>query len=220
MVKRRVSHRRRQRQRYAGGGYTFGAAVAPEAPYAQSVIGGTPLTPDCLDATRPGMATTLPGPGGLPGFNGGGNNNSADLAKSLDMGAPYMKGGRYTVDVGQGPITGSASPVLGGYPVINRIGCEGGNVTASPPGASPNPTPLQNGGVGGIDSASYTAPTAGYGNVASTWVSSAGSPSLLQQPYDAGSMNPACLKTGGRRKSRRTSRKTSRKSRKGRKNRA
>jgi len=212
MVKRRRSSRRRQR----GAGYTFGQAVAPEAPYAQTVIGGTPLTPDCLAAMRPGMASVLPGTGGLPGFAGGARlNTSASIAQQLNM-----SGGRYTVDVGQGPITGSAGPVMGGYPVISRIGCEGGIVTATPPGASANPTVLQNGGVGGVDSASYTAPTAGYGNVASTWVSSAGSPSLLQQPYDARIMNPACLTTAGgsrrrktnkRRKTRKNKRKNNRK---------
>ena len=224
MVKRRGSRRRRHQR---GSGYSFGQAVAPEAPYAQTVIGGTPGTPDCLASTRPGMASVLPGTGGLPGFSGGANiKSSASLANALDFSASIMKGGRYTADVGQGPITNSAGPGMGGYPIINRTGCEGGIVTAAPPGATANPTPFQqqqqNGGVGGIDSASYTAPTAGYGNAASTWVSSAGSPSLLQQPYDARIMNPACLTTAGgsrRRRKSRTPRKLSRKSRKVRKNR-
>jgi hypothetical protein len=66
--------------------------------------------------------------------------------------------------------------------------------------------------VGGIDSAFYRAPTAGYGNQASTWVSSSGSPSLLQTPYDARAMNPACLTTGG---GRRRSKSTKRAKRKG-----
>jgi hypothetical protein len=55
----------------------------------------------------------------------------------------------------------------------------------------------QMGGVGGVASPYYSAATAGYGNQPSTWVSSSGTPSLLQTPYDARSLNPACLKTGG-----------------------
>jgi hypothetical protein len=143
--------------------------------------------------------------------------NSDGIAKAI--GSPVMSGGRYTVDVGAGPLTGSAGPSLGGYPVISRIGCEGGLVDTSPQGAQPNPTPLQNGGVGGVDSAYYTAPTAGYTNRGSEWVSSTGSPSLLQIPYDARIANPACNKTGGGRRHRRKSRKSNRKTRKSRKTR-
>jgi len=213
MVKHRRTKSRRNNKKQRGGGYTFGQAVAPEAPYAQQVIGGTPLTPDCLAASRPGMVGPLQGSGGLPGFAGGARTNigSEPLANVMSggvkmplgsegYGAPMMSGGRYTVDVGAGPITGSAGPVLGGYPVVSRIGCEGGLVNTSPPGALGNPTPLQSGGVGGIDSAYYTAPTAGYGNRASDYVSSAGSPVLTQQPYDARIANPACNKTGGSRR--------------------
>lgn len=123
-----------------------------------------------------------------------------------------QRGGRYTLDVGS---------AVGGPNVfvpVSRIGCEGGIVNTAPPGALPNPTPMrggakrsgakrsgakrghkrsrkQSGGVGGIDSAAYYAPTAGYGNQPSTWVSSTGTPSMLQIPYDARAANPACLKT-------------------------
>ena len=65
------------------------------------------------------------------------------------------------------------------------------------------------GGAGlGEGSLLYTAPTAGYDNRPSDWVSSAGSPSLLQIPYEARTMNGACMKTGGGRRSRRKSRKS------------
>lgn len=214
MAKKRTNKSRKLR----GGGYSFGAAVAPEAPYASSVIGGTPLTPDCLAATRPGLVNAVPG--GLPGFAGGARKKQkGGVSWNLQVsepGAPALKGGRYTFDLGAGPISGSAGPSLGGYPEVNRIGCEGGLVNTSPGGAAANPTPLQNGGVGGIDSAAYTAPTAGYTNNPSSFVDSVGSPILLQQPYDARIMNPACLKTGGRRRYRKTprkQRKTQRKSR-------
>jgi len=216
MAKKRTNKSRKLR-RLRGGGYSFGAAVAPEAPYASSVLGGTPLTPDCLASTRPGLATASPG--GLPGFAGGRRKLKGGVRWDLagnQPGAPVLKGGRYTFDLGAGPISGSSGPSLGGYPEVTRIGCEGGLVNTSPGGAAANPTPLQNGGVGGIDSAAYTAPTAGYTNRASDFVDSVGSPVLLQQPYDARIMNPACLKTGGRRyrKTPRKQRKTQRKSRK------
>ena len=184
MVKRKHSrkHTRKHSRKHSGGGYTLGQAVAPEAPYSQEIIGGPKLTPDCLAATRPGMVTPITGSGGLPGFAGG----------------RRMKGGRYTMSLDQGPLA-TSGPSLGGYPVVSRIGCEGGLVNTSPPGALANPVPLQNGGVGGIDSAYYTAPTAGYDNRPSSWVDSVGAPVQLQLPYDARIMNPACLKTGGRR---------------------
>ena len=142
---------------------------------------------------------------------------------NLDLGEPgaplqggrRMKGGRYTADLGAGILADAAGPGFSGYPVISRIGCEGGLVNTSPPGALANPTPLLAGGAG---DASYIAPTAGYSNGPSTFVDSVGAPVLLQQPYDARMMNPACLKTGGSRKNRRNSKSSkSRKSRKGRK---
>lgn len=202
------AYRSRKNRGLKGGGYSFGAAVAPEAPYASTVLGGnTPGCPDCLDATRPGLTSTLPGTGGLPGFSGG------FLASMLKP----TSGGRYTVDLSTGPINGigSAGP-SSGMATISRIGCEGGLVNTSPPGALANPSPLlQNGGLD--TSASYTAPTAGYGNMPSSFVDSVGAPVQLQIPYDARIANPACLKTGGGRKYRKTprrQRKTLRKSRK------
>jgi len=232
MVKQRRTKMRRTKGKKSqrGGGYSFsGHAVAPEAPYANTVVGGTPLTPDCLAASRPGMVGPVQGSGGLPGFAGGGNNSGILYNGLLNKkggvrmplgsegpGAPVMRGGRYTVDVGAGPMTGSAGPGLGGYAAISRIGCEGGLVNTSPPGALANPMPLQSGGVGGVDSAFYTAPTAGYGNRASDYVDSVGAPVLTQQPYDARIANPACNKTGGSRrvkkskKSKRGGRKTRR----------
>ena len=168
------------------------------------------------------MVGPVQGSGGLPGFAGGSKQALAGSEGIAQMaGSPVMAGGRYTVDVGAGVITGSAGPVLGGYPVISRIGCEGGLVNTSPPGALANPMPLQSGGVGGIDSAFYTAPTAGYGNRASDYVDSVGGPVLTQQPYDARIANPACTKTGGSRRVKKSkkSKRNSRKNRRTNKNR-
>jgi hypothetical protein len=209
--KSRKANKSRRSRRHRGGGYSFGAAVAPEAPYSSQVIGGTPLTPDCLEATRPGLAGPVQGTGGLPGFAGGGSEELAAMLEENKL----MQGGRYTFDLASGPVNGigSAGPSAG-MAEVSRIGCEGGLVNTSPPGAQANPTPLQNGGAGlGEGSLLYTAPTAGYDNRPSEWVSSAGSPSLLQIPYEARTMNQACLKTGGGKRKNRKSRK-SRKSRK------
>jgi hypothetical protein len=52
----------------------------------------------------------------------------------------------------------------------------------------------------GVDNLAYYAPTAGYDNKPSTWLDSVGAPVQLQIPYEAKSWNPACLKTGGKRR--------------------
>ena len=52
----------------------------------------------------------------------------------------------------------------------------------------------------GGDNLAYYAPTAGYDNKPSTWLDSVGAPVQLQIPYEARSWNPACLKTGGKRR--------------------
>jgi len=209
MVKKsRRNYKKQRSTKQKGAGYTLGSAIAPEAPYAQEIIGGPKLTPDCLSAMRPGLAGPISGTGGLPGFAGGSRQNFGSEGIAQAVGSPLeigpvvkaMTGGGYTVDVGQGPINGigSAGPSAG-MAMISRIGCEGGLVNTSPPGALATPLSFrQMGGVGGVDSAYYTAPTAGYGNRPSDFVDSVGAPVLLQQPYDARIMNPACLKTGGR----------------------
>ena len=104
-----------------------------------------------------------------------------------------QRGGRYTFDlsapVGSGP--------MGGIPPVVRIPCN-----------------TQMGGVGGVDSAFYQAPTAGYTAAASPWTGATGTPSLLAVPYDARAMNPACIKTAGgarRTRSRRSKRRSYRK---------
>ena len=69
----------------------------------------------------------------------------------------------------------------------------------------------QRGGGLGTDNLAYYAPTAGYDNQPSRWVDSVGAPVLLQKPYDAQAWNPACVKTGGRRRNRKNTRRTTRK---------
>jgi hypothetical protein len=56
----------------------------------------------------------------------------------------------------------------------------------------------------------YYAPTAGYANVPNGGPGQV--PFMAQVPYEARANNPACAKTGGRRRSTRKSRRSSRKS--------
>lgn len=138
-------------------------------------------------------------------------------AKTLKRFIPKQRGGRYTVDVG-GAVLGTNV-----FAPVNRIACEGSTPNPLNPGPhTPSTQPplmgggrrkrsvmrrttrKQKGGVWGVDSAAYYAPTAGYGNTPSTWLSSTGTPSMLQTPYAAGAMVPACLKTGGGKAKRRS----------------
>jgi len=133
---------------------------------------------------------------------------------------PKQRGGRYTVDLAGG--VGSTGPNV--FAPVSRLACEGGSVNTSPPGALPNPTmPMRGGrrrlkgGAAPFTGASLTAaplmgatpentkfyevPNAGYRNDGSQWLSSTGTPSMIQTPYQAGaSMSQACLKTGGGRR--------------------
>ena len=201
--------------------YGFGSAVSAGAPYASEVV----AKEACVAAARPGtLVGYSAGTGGLPGFAGGSRRIKANkrgkrsgkffLQGFLNSTRKFFfgkgkkqRGGRYTVDVGA--TTGGPNPIV---PVV-RIQPEGGLVNTAPPGAAPNPAVFQKGGVGGVASPVYYAPTAGYGNTASTWVSSTGTPSLLQTPYEARALNPACLKTAGGGRRRRKNKKSKRKGR-------
>ena len=148
-----------------------------------------------------------------------------------------QRGGRYTVNLASG--VGSTGPNV--FAPVSRLACEGGSINTSPPGALPNPTmPMRGGrrrrlkgGAAPFTGASLTAtplmgatpentkfyevPNAGYRNDASPWLSSTGTPSMIQTPYQAGaSMSQSCTKTGGgrRRSSRRRASTRSRRSRK------
>ena len=213
--KRRSSRSTRRRRQGGGGagigGYTFGGPITPGAP-----IGNTsevlPMD-SCLAVQRFGTVPQSTGQGqGLPGMSGGKRRNSRRNSRRNRK----QKGGRYSFDLT--PLA-PATPWAGGIPQAVRIPCEGSIPNPLNPGPHTPSTqpPIQSGGVGGPDSAFYAAPTAGYTNMPSSWVGSTGAPSLLQQPYDARTINPACLKTGGGMKRKSKSRK-SRKTRKSRKN--
>jgi len=180
-------------RKLSGGGlghtYTFGAPIVPNLDAGQTVVPQS----SCMAVDRFGTIPTPTTGLGLPGMSGG-----------RRRGSKKQRGGRYSFDL-SAPAPGAAAPWAGGIPPVMRIPCESSSTTANPLNA------VQRGGVGGIDSAFYAAPTAGYTNTPSTWVGSTGAPSLLQTPYDARTMNAACLKTGGgRRRASRRNRRTSR----------
>jgi hypothetical protein len=172
--------RRKQRGGNLGHTYSFGGPITPGAP-----IGNTAVVipqSSCMATPRFGEIS-FPTTGlGLPGMSGGARRKK-------------QRGGRYSFDLCT-PAPGAAAPWAGGIPPVMRIPCEA---------AVSNPlNPVQMGGVGGVDSAFYAAPTAGYTNTPSSWVGSTGSPSLLQTPYDARTTPPVCFKTGGGRKKKNT----------------
>jgi hypothetical protein len=162
---------KRQRGGNLGQSYAFGGPITPGAP-----IGNTaevlPMS-SCMATQRFGEISYPTTGLGLPGMSGGKRR---------------QEGGRYSFDL-SAPVPAAAAPWAGGPPPVMRIPCESSITTANPLN--------QHGGVGGVDSAFYAAPTAGYTNVASTWLGSTGSPSLLQTPYEARTTPPVCFKTGG-----------------------
>lgn len=231
-----MAQRRNRTRKQRGAGYQFGPQITHGLinNYGQAVIGGPKLIPDCLAASKTDVMG-YSGNMGLPGlYKGGGRKNKKQRNYR------NQSGGRYGfVDViGMPPST----PALGGYAPMTRIACEGSTPNPLNPGphtpstapmgaaADPKPFVMAGGAVTGIpattgftgtaDAAAYYAPTAGYGQHASSWVGSTGAPSLIEIPYNARAMNPACIKTGGgrsRKQRRSASRKTQRKNRKQRK---
>ena len=175
-------------RRLRGGGlghsYTFGAPIVPNLDAGQTVVPQS----SCMAEVRPGYISNPPAGAGLPGMGGGGRRKGR---KGQKRGRKTQRGGRYGFDLTTSATFGG-TPGTSGIPQVMSIPCEA---------ARHNPL-NQHGGVGGVDSASYYAPTAGYTNMPSTWVGATGAPSLLQTPYDARTLNPACMKTGGGRRRR------------------
>jgi hypothetical protein len=106
-------------------------------------------------------------------------------------GLPGMVGGRYGfVDPTQ---FAPSTPFNGGLAPTTAIPCESAATTR-------NPLNQLGGAPGGIGSPFYTAPTAGYGNMPSSWVGSTGAPVMEIVGAPARILNPACLTTGGARR--------------------
>jgi hypothetical protein len=185
----------RSTRSYRGGGLgqIFSFNPVPLVPGADTGI-SFKADSSCLAADRPGTLVNFSaGSGGLPGMGGGRRRMRGTRGKMVKRkGSRRQRGGRYGFDLTSSATFGG-TPWGSGIPQVMSIPCES---------ARSNPLNLQAGGVGGIDSAFYSAPTAGYTNTPSTWVGSTGAPSMLQTPYDAKAMNPACLTTGGGRRRR------------------
>jgi len=185
----------RKTRGHRGGGLGQSYAFNP-TPIIPGVDTGISFQPEssCMAAVRPGTIMGAPiGSGGLPGMGGGGRRRRGTRGKGRKgrrSSKRRQRGGRYSFDLSASPIPGG-TPWGNGIPQVMSIPCEA---------ARHNPLNLQAGGVGGVDSAFYVAPTAGYTNNPSSWVASTGAPVQIQTPYNAGAMNPACLKTGGRRR--------------------
>ena len=192
--------RKTRTRRHRGGGLGQSYAFNP-TPLIPGVDTGVSFKPEssCMAADRPGLLVNYSaGNGGLPGMGGGGRRRRGTKGKkSKGKKSRKQRGGRYSFDLSASSTFGGA-PWGSGIPQVMSIPCES---------ARSNPLNLQAGGVGGIDSAFYSAPTAGYTNTPSSWVGGTGAPVQIQTPYDARSMNPACLTTGGgRKRSKRTKR--------------
>jgi hypothetical protein len=177
--------RKRKYRKHSGGGsdaYTFGAPIVPGGPD-QQVVGMSA----CQAVSRPGEIASYSPPfrGGLPGMAGGGRRYKKFTLKQLKR-LHKKRGGGWTVD--------TAKPLGGPNVLLDNTkiaACTWGGGGRMRGGASL---------LGSPDLAAYAAPTAGYTNVASSFTDSVGAPILLQQPYEARTMNPACIKTGGGRK--------------------
>ena len=267
---RKASHRKgcRRNRRVnqmggAGEAYTIGSHVAG-APIVNNYGQENVRFPSCENATRAGYIADASIKGGLPGFAGGGRRRrnrslkggrAGVLETSADhlrmnsftgsMGAPVLKGGRYTFEPNVVGGVGMMEPRYSGCgdgAIQNPLnkGYVSSLITA-PPAQVPTPTPSsmqggrrrtrrgQYGGVGGVDSMVYNAPRTGW----TMWPSNAQggdagvladgkTPFSINVPYSAQPVvSGACVKTGGSRKPRRRSstrknRKASRKaSRKG-----
>jgi hypothetical protein len=200
----------RSTKKQRGGAYAFGPQITPGLinNFGQGVLGGAPLIPDCVAAAKTDTIG-YKGPQGLPGLSGGSRRKSRKAHGRLrGRSRKYRQmGGRYGFDL-SAPFGSSAGPGMGGIPPVQKIACESASTTSNPLNqASQQALVGQKGGGTITMNPAYFAPTAGYDNTPSKWVASTGAPVLLQAPYEARAMNPACVKTGGsrRRHSRRRS---------------
>ena len=210
-------NRKNQRGGTGGFGYSFGSAVP--GTLGDAIVN---RSPSCGEVNR---LSPYSGAGnGLPGMNGGGSG-------ILYSPVHEVYGPNAITNIARLPCQASA------HNPLNLVGPS--RITALP-GDIPNPVPSRgivggkrtrkskhrmNGGVGGVGSEFYIAPRAGYSHMPSDMaggnsgtLSDGKTPFLLNVPYpSANGGNPACSKTGGRRR-RRKSRKN-RKSKKSKKSR-
>lgn len=203
----------------SGGGstsYGFGPALLAPGIAANNTT-GVLIDVGCGSAGRPMVSAS--GPSGLPGMGGGRRRRRRRASRGRKT-ARKQHGGRYGFDLapqmaGQGYAPNQFAAVVGmrgeTCTPFNRGGAQmGGAMALSPANVGAPPTLTAS---PGSYQSFMEAGTAGY-----TPVMPAGqgvNPFMINQPVNALQMSGACLKTGGRRKSRRA-RKASRKGRKSR----
>lgn len=123
-------------------------------------------------------------------------------AQPVAQGAAPQKGGRYEVNPGF-LLDGESDMGARSYAPIAPIACERGHA---------NSMNMHGGGSLAGAALAHYAPTAGYGHQFEASTGSLGG-MMINQPYDARAMNPACIKTGGKRRMyRKSKRRGSRKS--------
>jgi hypothetical protein len=174
-----------------GAGYSIGGTLLPGL--SLNNVSTVNTIGNC-QAVTPSYAITAPAATGLPGFGMKGGRRG-----SKERRGRKQSGGRYGFELGD---TRGAALQQGGIPQVVNLGCVGNlQNPLNPTHTGTNPL-VQHGGAPlgqAALSQAYVAPTAGFGNTPSTWTNSVGAPVQLQIPYEARTMNPACIKTGGRR---------------------
>jgi hypothetical protein len=164
-----------------GGRYGFFPGMGPLSP--SNGIGSSP-SPFGRIACEVGAPNPLnPDPKGIQTLY------TAPLAPAFTTGPPraysslpFMSGGGMNMNLAGAPTSAGSS----GYSVANF-------------------PPVQ---VGAADMMKYEAPTAGYSHAFQTFKAPSPVPALMiNTPYDARTFNPACIKTGGGRRTRRKHRK-------------
>ena len=108
-----------------------------------------------------------------------------------------QRGGRYEMTMG--PLVAGSAIGMSGIGMAHRIPCE--QSTMNPLNQRGGAFPAVQ--VGAADMMRYEAPNAGYSNQMVPFPSGGAIPGMMTQvPYAAGSMNRACLTTGGKRSKR------------------
>jgi hypothetical protein len=108
-----------------------------------------------------------------------------------------QKGGRYEMTMG--PLVAGSAIGMSGMGMAHRIPCE--QSTMNPLNQHGGAFPAVQ--VGAADMMRYEAQNAGYSNQMVPFPSGGAIPGMMTQvPYAAGSMNRACLTTGGKRSKR------------------
>lgn len=230
----KTSRKSKCKRNQLGGGLGNSITFAPGSPLVNNDLSWK-STSSCLAQERFGfLPNGYTGPKGLPGMSGGRRKRRSlrrhSKSKKHHSRRRVQKGGRYSM--GQFDGVGMGTPWGSGLAPTIPIPCEASRSTIPDNGASGTlntrggplwdgpvaPKGMIGGGSPTSASPSEIVPTARYSDLADPAgiSTSAGTKLMIHTPLNASQMNPACLKTGGRRKLRKT-KKLSRKSKRSRK---